>query len=105
VSRDRPPSAPQHQPVAARFADLDLPDTFVLEVPDGDGQWITHGLYAADLFARLPDGSYLCAGHGSSPLYLRCVSRHGNELEVLDGAGKPWRCRLVELPESSGTGA
>jgi hypothetical protein len=71
------------------FVELSLPDRFILEVPVGDG-WIEHGRYEADAFQRQPDGSYLCAGHGGSPTYLRCV------LVRSDGGHQTFR--LVPLP-------
>jgi hypothetical protein len=70
-----------------RFRDIERPERFILKAPTVDGGWIDHGLYAADLFDRLEDGTYVCAGHGGSPLFLRCLDQRGVEIEVADGAG------------------
>jgi len=58
---------------APKFIDITMPDQFVLEVPTEQGGWIDHGLFRASDFDRLDDGAYLCAGHGGSPVYLRCL--------------------------------
>ena len=58
---------------APKFIDITMPDQFVLEVPTEQGSWIDHGLFRASDFDRLDDGAYLCAGHGGSPVYLRCL--------------------------------
>ena len=64
-----------------------MPKRFVLEVATRGGGWIDHGLFERDSFMRLQDGSYLCAGQGGSPMYLRCVGQHADVLEVPDGGG------------------
>ena len=77
-----------------------MPDRFVLEVPTPDDGWIDHGLYNADAFARNPDGSYVCAGHGGSPLVLRCLAQRDDVIDVLDGAGEHFTYRLIPLPST-----
>jgi 5'-deoxynucleotidase YfbR-like HD superfamily hydrolase len=81
-------------PADQKFVEVDLPDRFVVEVPSRDGGWIDYGKFARDRFSRLEDGSYLCAGEGWSPFYLRCVARHGPLLVVLDGSGERFVYRI-----------
>lgn len=82
-----------------RYLDIVMPDDFILEVPDeSDAGWVDHGRYQARLFDRLEDGTYVCAGHGGSPLFLRCVRQDGEVIEVLDGAGERFSYRLVAFP-------
>ena len=81
-----------------RFLEINLPAEFVLEVPAADGGWIDHGLYRADLFGRDDDGTYVCAGYGGSPLFLRCVRQEGDLIDVLDGTGARFTYRLVPFP-------
>ena len=83
---------------APKFIDITMPDQFVLEVPTDEGGWIDHGLFRAADFDRLDDGAYLCAGHGGSPLYLRCLEQRGHELDVLDGGNNLFTYRLVAYP-------
>lgn len=80
------------------FRSLDLPQRFVLEMQTRAGEWVDHGLFDRDAFAVLEDGSYLCAGHGGSPVFLRCVAQRGDEIDVLDGAGVQHTYRLVAFP-------
>jgi hypothetical protein len=80
---------------ARRFLEVEMPARFVLEVETSSGSWIDYGLFAAETFARLEDGAYVCAGHGGSPLLLRCVAESDGVLECLDGAGQPVRYRLA----------
>jgi hypothetical protein len=61
-----------------------MPARFVLEVPADNGGCIDHGWYESCAFQRLPDGSYLCAGHWGSPTYLRCIGQRGEEIDVVD---------------------
>jgi hypothetical protein len=82
-----------------RFIDIDMPDEFVLEVPDGHGGWIDWGLYRARDFERQPDGAYLCASEGS-PLWLRCQRQHGDLIDVVDGGGDRFTYRLAPYPSS-----
>ena len=80
---------------APRFLDVELPARFVLQVERQRGGWVEHGIYDASGFARNDDGSYVCAGHGLSPTFLRCVKREGDVITVPDGAGQPFRYRIV----------
>jgi hypothetical protein len=79
------------------FIELQLPRRFILEVQTADGGWIDHGIYDAEVFIRIEDGSYVCAGYGGSPTYLRCISRDRDVITVLDGAGDPFRYRIVAV--------
>lgn len=81
-----------------RFLDIKLPEEFVLEVPAEAGGWTDYGLYRADQFGRDDDGTYVCAGYGASPLFLRCVRQRGDVIEVLDGTGAQFTYRLVPFP-------
>lgn len=83
---------------APKFIDIAMPERFVLEVPTEEGGWIDHGLFPASAFGRLEDGSYLCAGHGGSPVYLRCLEQRGEELDVLDGQDNVCTYRLIAFP-------
>jgi hypothetical protein len=80
---------------ARRFIDLALPDAFVLEVPAAAGGWVDYGLFHAADFDRMDDGAYVCAGHGGSPLFLRCVAQSDDLIECVDGGGDRWVGRLV----------
>jgi hypothetical protein len=84
-------------PEGERFLKITMPDRFILDVRRDDGTWIDWGIFDAELFARLPDGSYVCAGHGPSTMWLRCIAQRGEVLEVLDGAGGRHHYRLVEI--------
>ncbi len=79
------------------FIEIAMPARFDLECLDGDGAWTHWGRYEARLFDRLDDGSYLCAGHGGSPTYLRCLRQDGQVIYVLDGSGEPFTYRVVKL--------
>jgi hypothetical protein len=81
-----------------RFLNIRLPEEFVLEVETKDGRWIDWGLFRRDLFQRLEDGTYVCAGHGWSPLFLRCLEQRGDLIDVVDGTGKRFTYRLVPFP-------
>lgn len=63
-----------------------------------DGSWIDWGLFDASTFDRDPTGAYLSAGHGGSPLVLRCLRQDGSILYVVDGAADPFVYRLVPFP-------
>jgi hypothetical protein len=56
---------------AQRYVDIDMPDVFELEALAEEGEWMVGGRYEATMFGRLEDGTYVCAGHGGSPLFLR----------------------------------
>ena len=75
-----------------------MPERFVLEFLTGGGEWLDHGLFHASLFGRNDDGTYVCSGHGGSPLFLRCLRQDGAVLYVLDGGGRPYTYRLVPFP-------
>jgi len=81
-------------PSSRRFLDIDMPDAFELETPTEEGDWVVWGRYEASMFGRLEDGTYVCAGHGGSPLFLRCLRQDGAALEVVDGGGEHYRYRL-----------
>ena len=83
---------------APKFIDIAMPERFVLEVPTEQGGWIDHGLFPASAFGRLEDGGYLCAGHGGSPLFLRCLEQRGDEVDVLDGQDNVYTYRLIAFP-------
>lgn len=76
------------RPGSRVFLVLDLPATFCLEVFDAAAKaWFDCGWLDRDWLLREADGSYVCAGHGGSPLFLRCVEREGDMLLCLDGGG------------------
>lgn len=77
-----------------------MPDAFVLEALTAEGEWIDQGLYGPDQFGREHDGTYVCAGHGGSPLYLRCLRQDGMVIYVLDGGGDPFTYRLYPFPSA-----
>ena len=83
---------------APKFIDIAMPERFVLEVPTDEGGWIDHGLFRAADFDRLDDGAYLCAEHGGSPVFMRCIEQRGPELDVLDYANNVFTYRLVAYP-------
>lgn len=77
-----------------------MPDRFVLECLTRDGSWIDFGAFESSLFERGDDGTYVCAGHGGSPIFIRCVRQDGSVIYVLDGRGQPFTYRLVPLSTS-----
>lgn len=81
------------------YIDLELPEKFFIETPDGDGSWVIWGLYLAELFERQPDGSYLCAYDGS-PMWLRGLRQDGDIVDVVDGGGEHhvYRLRPTDQP-------
>jgi len=81
-----------------RFLDVELPPYFAIDVPDDSGGWETHGTYPRHLFDRLEDGTYVCSGHGGSPLFLRVIHQDGDLLTVLDGMGDEYLYKIVALP-------
>lgn len=84
-----------------RFLDVDMPPQFILEVRDAGGRWIDWGRFDRELFGRLDDGSYVCAGHGGSPLFLRCTEQRGNEIECVDGGGELHIYRLAPVDQGN----
>ena len=82
------------------FIELQLPRRFILEVQTAGGGWIDHGVYDAEVFVRVEDGSYVCAGYGWSPTYLRCISRDRDVITVLDGDGDAFRYRIVAVDQA-----
>lgn len=83
---------------AHRYGPIEMPEQFVLECLTGTGSWSESGRFPAELFAREDDGSYVCSGHGGSPVLLRCLRQDGDVIYVVDGAGDPYTYRLVQTP-------
>lgn len=81
-----------------KYKDIAMPEAFVLEFLTSDGEWMDHGLFRADQFGRDDDGTYVCAGHGGSPLFLRCLRQDGMVIYTLDGGGDPFTYRLYPFP-------
>ena len=78
-----------------RYLNVNLPSEFLVEVPArGGAVWLVHGHYARDMFSRIEDGSYVCAGYGGSPFYIRCIAHDGAVLTLVDGAGRNFRIRV-----------
>ena len=77
-----------------RYVGIDMPDVFELEALTETGEWIVWGRYEPSMFGRLEDGTYVCAGYGGSPLFLRCLRQAGSVIYVLDGGGEPYTYRL-----------
>jgi hypothetical protein len=75
-----------------------MPAHFVLEGKSASGEWLDWGVFASEWFQLQPDGAYLCAGHGGSRVWLRCVREEGDELVVVDGGGELHRWRLRATP-------
>jgi hypothetical protein len=80
------------------FVRISMPDQFVLEVRSAEGAWLDHGLFSREDFARLEDGSYVCAGHGGAPVFLRALSQRGARVDAVDGAGAATSYRLEPFP-------
>lgn len=84
-----------------QYLDVEFPAVFDLEVPLGDGssEWVVDvGSLRPDMFDRLDDGTYLCAGYGGRPLYMRVVEQFDDgRIKCVDGGGEPflWRIRAV----------
>jgi len=76
-----------------KYLPIDMPDEFVLEVPDERGSWVDYGHYRADRMEMQADGSYLYATDGLA-LVLRCVEQQGDIVRTLDGNGDALVCRL-----------
>ena len=92
---------------AKQFLDIDLPPVFSIDVPaesmpSPDG-WIPYWDYCErEGFDRLDDGSYICAGYGGSPIYLRVVKiLKGGEIDVVDGGGDRYRYRIRPVSRAS----
>jgi hypothetical protein len=79
---------------ARRYIDIDMPEVFELETLSEGGEWIVWGRFEASMFGRLEDGAYVCAGHGGSPVFLRCLRQDGSIIDVVDGCGDTYRYRL-----------
>jgi hypothetical protein len=97
----RPPVAAS-EPFCFRgnvFLDVVMPSRFVLECLDQGGAWVPHGLYETRQFSRDEDGVYVCAGHGGSPLFLRCLKQDGQVIHVVDGSGQPFAYRMVPVAD------
>ena len=52
-----------------------MPERFVLECLTSDGSRIDWGLYESSAFGREPDGTYVCAGSGGSPLLFAACAK------------------------------
>ena len=81
-----------------RFVDIVMPERFILEYRSDDGSWTDWGLYFADSFMRLPDGSYTTDHSNGSPVHLRCVRQRELEIEVIVGTSERDTYRLVPFP-------
>ncbi len=82
---------------STRYRDIEMSQHFVLECLTDTGAWIEWGHYASSSFDRLDDGTYLCSGHGGSPLYLRCLRQEGDVIYAVDGGGDPFTYRMRPL--------
>ena len=80
-----------------RYAEIEMPPRFDLEVECADGVWRAEARCSAGDFERLADGSYLCSS-GASGFWLRCVSERADHFCHLAGDGTLHRYRVVELP-------
>jgi hypothetical protein len=78
-----------------------MPKRFILEFRSAGGVWIDWGSYPRRLFERLPDGSYVCGGHGST-VWIRCIAHHADHFEHLDGHDEVHRYRLVPITPEPG---
>jgi transcriptional regulator with XRE-family HTH domain len=76
------------------FVAITMPARFVLEAEQDDGSVVDQGLYRAEDFTRTYDGAYVNAGHGGSPLWLRCLRQSGAWIVCLDGSGARTRYRM-----------
>jgi hypothetical protein len=75
---------------AGGYLDVPMPDQFELEIQDRPGgPWHTWALLRAEWFERADDGSYICAAHGGSPVYIRALSvdHDTGVVEHVDGDG------------------
>lgn len=93
MTKRRNAGAPQDR----RYLALDLPATFTLEIRSEAGIWSEWGVYRAEDFVRLDDGSYVCEGHGGSPTWLRCIARRYGSFEHMDGGGLIHAYRIVAV--------
>ncbi|MGH2974104.1 MAG: hypothetical protein ACRDLL_04450 [Solirubrobacterales bacterium] len=85
-----------------RYLEVEMPKRFILEFRTEDGGWMDWGAYPRRLFARQPDGSYVCSGH-SSTVWIRCVAVHDGWFEHADIDGEvTHHYRLVPLPPEPG---
>ena len=89
------PAAPEVGP--RPFLDIKMPEEFVLECLDSEGNWIDLRLCHAQDFGRLEDGTYVHST-GGSPLFLRCLRQDGRVIYVVDGGGDPYTYRLYPFP-------
>lgn len=89
-----------------RYLDLDLPPLFALQIGEEGNEW---GVFCSDWFGRADDGSYVCAGHGGSPVFFRARRRDGLRFRHVDGGGigrrHSYRLRIVDPSEVEGAGA
>jgi hypothetical protein len=82
-------------PDEKRYIEIRMPDWFDLLVPDGNGGWVSDGMFPASDFMRAPDGSYGTTGTWYLPRYLRAIAQRGEYVDTIDGGGNVWTCRLV----------
>jgi hypothetical protein len=82
------------------YLDVDLPESFMLQVPEPDAEWFTRAVFRREAFGRAEDGTYACAGHGGLPIYIRCVARYDDHIEVVDGGGTHYTYRLLPYKPS-----
>jgi len=78
-----------------------MPKRFILSSRPTTGTGWTGAPTPRRLFERLPDGSYVCGGHGST-VWIRCIAHHAEYFEHVDGGGELHRYRLVPLPPEPG---
>jgi hypothetical protein len=81
-----------------------MPKRFLLDIRTPEtGEWINWGAYPRRLFERQPDGSYVCAGHGST-VWIRCIAHHDGWFEHVDGGGhgEVHAYRLAPIPSEPG---
>jgi predicted RNase H-like nuclease len=71
------------------YLEVPMPKQFELQIRDHNrGNWATWAALRADWFGRNADGTYVCAAHGGSPIYIRALSIDPNGIiEHVDGDG------------------
>ena len=82
---------------AGGYLEVDLPEAFLLDTLEPNGDWVTWGRYRREFCSRLEDGAYCCAADGWSSLWIRCITRHEDRIEVVDGGGDRFTYRLTPL--------
>ncbi len=72
------------------YLEVQMPEQFELLIQDRPGgPWATWAVLRGEWFERGDDGSYLCAAHGGSPVYIRALSvdPQSGVIEHVDGDG------------------